>query len=88
VTVTSQHAKNPAIGWDISAAAKADAGEKITRAQIIINGLIAYDNTFIPPISNWQVQLNQMGQYPGANTVRVIASNDKGEDTESDDSWT
>jgi hypothetical protein len=87
VTVTSQHAKNPAIGWDISAAAKADAGEKITRAQIIINGLIAYDNTFIPPISNWQVQLNQMGQYPGANTVRVIASNDKGEDTESDDSW-
>jgi hypothetical protein len=87
VTVTSQHAKNPAIGWDISAAAKADAGEKITRAQIIINGLIAYDNTFIPPISNWQVQLDQMGQYPGANTVRVIASNDKGEDTESDDSW-
>jgi len=88
VTVTSQHAKNPAIGWDISVAAKADDGEKIARAQIIINGLIAYDNTFIPPISNWQVQLNQMGQYPGANTVRVIASNDKGEDTESDDSWT
>ena len=88
MTVTSQHAKNPAIGWDISVAAKADDGEKIARAQIIINGLIAYDNTFIPPISNWQVQLNQMGQYPGANTVRVIASNDKGEDTESDDSWT
>jgi hypothetical protein len=87
VTVTSQHAKNPAIGWDISAAAKADDGEKIARAQIIINGLIAYDNTFVPPISNWQVQLDQMGQYPGANTVRVIASNDKGEDTESDDSW-
>jgi hypothetical protein len=87
VTVTSQHAKNLAIGWDISGAAKADDGEKIARAQIIINGLIAYDNTFIPPISNWQAQLNQMGQYPGANTVRVIASNDKGEDTESDDSW-
>jgi hypothetical protein len=87
VTLTSQHAKNPAIGWDISAAAKADDGEKIARAQIIINGLIAYDNTFVPPISNWQVQLDQMGQYPGTNTVRVIASNDKGEDTESDDSW-
>jgi hypothetical protein len=88
VTVTSQHAKNPAIGWDLSAAAKADAGEKIARAQIIINGLIAYDNTFLPPISTWQAQLNQMGQYPGANTVRVIASNDKGGDTESFDSWT
>ena len=88
MTVSSQHAKNPAIGWDISAAAKADDGEKIARAQIIINGLIAYDNTFVPAISNWQVQLSQMGQYPGANTVRVIASNDKGEETASDDSWT
>ena len=87
MTVSSQHAKNPAIGWDISAAAKADDDEKIARVQIIINGLIAYDNTFVPPISNWQLQLSQMGQYPGANTVRVIASNDKGEETASDDSW-
>jgi hypothetical protein len=87
VTVTSQHAKNPAIGWDISGAAKADDGEKIARAQIIINGQVAYDNSFIPPIGSWQVQLTQKGQYPGENTVRVIASSDKGEDTESDDSW-
>jgi hypothetical protein len=75
------------MGWDISAAAKADAGEKIARAQIIINGQVAYDNSFVLPIGSWQVQLSQKGQYPGENTVRVIASNDKGEDTEADDSW-
>jgi len=87
VTVTAQHAKNPAIGWDVSAAARADSGEKIARAQIIINGQVAYDNSFVPPIGSWQVQLSQKGQYPGENTVRVIASNDKGEDTEAVDSW-
>ena len=87
MTVSSQHAKNPAVGWDISAAAKSDAGEKIARAQIFINGLVAYDNSFVPPIGNWQVQLTQKGQYPGENTLRVIASNEKGEDTESDDFW-
>ena len=87
MTVSSQHAKNPAVGWDISGAAKADAGEKIARAQIFINGLVAYDNSFVPPIGNWQVQLTQKGQYPGENTLRVIASNEKGEDTELDDFW-
>ena len=75
------------MGWDISATAKADASEKIARAQIFINGSIAYDESFIPPVSNWQLQLIQKGQYPGENSVRVIASNDKGEDTESDDFW-
>ena len=75
------------MGWDISAAAKADAGEKIARALIIINGQVAYDHSFVPPIGSWQVQLTQKGQYPGENTVRVIASNDKGEDAESEDFW-
>jgi len=87
MTVTAQHARNPALGWDISAAAKADAGEKIARAQIIINGQVVYDNSFVAPIGSWQVQLTQKGQYPGENTLRVIASNDKGEDTEAYDSW-
>ena len=53
------------MGWDISGAAKADAGEKIARVQIIINGQVVYDNSFIPPIGSWQVQLTQKGQYPG-----------------------
>jgi hypothetical protein len=87
MTVSAQHAKNPAMGWDISGGAKADAGEKIARAQIFINGFVAYDNSFVPPIGSWQLQLTQKGQYPGENSVRVIASNDKGEDTEADDSW-
>jgi hypothetical protein len=85
--VTSTHARNSAAGWDISAAAKADEGERIARAQIIVNGFKEYEKTFNPPIRNWQQQLNQRGQYPGDNTVEVIATNDKGDDTEVDDSW-
>jgi hypothetical protein len=88
MTVTTTHAKNPAEGWDISATAKADPGEKIVRVQIIVNGFSAYDKTFIPPISNWQEQLTQVGQFPGDSLVQVIATNEQGDDTESDDSWT
>jgi hypothetical protein len=88
MTVTSTHAKNPLIGWDISASAKAGPGEKIARVQIIVNGSSEYDKTFDSPISSWQEQLNQQGEYPADNTVEVIATSDKGEDTESEDSWT
>ncbi len=87
MTASSTHTKNPAIGWDISASAKADKGEKIARAQILINDFAEYDETFSSPLSSWQQQLNQQGQYPGENTVRVIVTSDKGEDTESQDSW-
>jgi len=87
MTASSTHTKNPAIGWDISASAKADKGEKIARAQILINDFSEYDETFSFPLSSWQQQLNQQGQYPGENTVRVIVTSDKGEDTESQDSW-
>ncbi len=87
MTVGSTHQRNPAVGWDISASAKADSGEKIARAQILVNGASEYDKTFDPPISNWQRQLTQQGQYPGDNTVQVIVTSDKGENTESDDSW-
>ena len=43
MTVTITHAQNPAEGWDISAVAKADPGEGIARAQIIINGFKEYE---------------------------------------------
>jgi hypothetical protein len=88
MNVTSTHAKNPLMGWDITASAKADTGEKIARVQIIVNGSSEYDKTFDSPISSWQEQLNQQGEYPGDNAVEVIATSDKGEDTESEDSWT
>jgi hypothetical protein len=87
MTVTITHAQNPAEGWDISAVAKADPGEGIARAQIIINGFKEYEKSFAPPIRSWQQLLIQRGQSPGSNTVEVIATNDKGEDTESEDSW-
>jgi len=87
MNVSSTHAKNPAEDWDISVSAKADTGEKIARTQILVNGSSEYDKTFDPPVSNWQKQLTQKGRYPGDNTVQVIATNDKGEDTGSDDEW-
>jgi hypothetical protein len=87
MNVTSTHAKNPAEGWDISAAAKADQGEKIARVQIILNGFTEYDKSFAPPVNAWQQLLIQRGEDPGDNTVEVIATNDDGEDTESEDSW-
>jgi len=87
MNASSTHQRNPAVGWDISASAKADAGEMITRAQIVVNGSSRYDKTFASPVTSWQEQLNQQGQYPGENTVDVIVTNDKGEDAESEDSW-
>ena len=45
--VTSTHARNPAEGWDISATAKADQGELIARAQIIVNGFKEYELSLI-----------------------------------------
>lgn len=87
MTVSSQHTKNPAAGWDISVTAKADTGEKIVRAQVIVNEISVYDMTFYPPVSTWQEQLIQRGQYPGENTVRVVATNEHGDATVSVDSW-
>jgi len=85
--VTSSHSKNPALGWDVTASAKADPGEKIARAQILVGDFSKYDQSFNPFLSKWQEQLQQQGQYPGENSVRVIVTSDKGEETESVDEW-
>lgn len=85
--ISSRHEKDPAVGWDISASAKAGTGEKIVPAQIFVNGSSRSDQSFDPPIANWERQLPQQGQYPGDNAVRVIITDDKGQDSESDDFW-
>jgi hypothetical protein len=87
VEVTSSHSKNPALGWDIAASAKAGAGEKISRARIFVNQLSRYDKSFDPPVASWQEQLPQQGEYPGNNEVRVVITNDRSEDAESADTW-
>jgi len=81
------HVRNPALGWDITATAKAEKGEKIMRAQVLVNGFTEYDEQFNPAISNWQTQLRQKGQCPGDNKVEAIITDDKGEDTSSVDEW-
>ncbi|MGA8432621.1 MAG: hypothetical protein WB729_22535 [Candidatus Sulfotelmatobacter sp.] len=88
--LTLSHQKNPAVGWDVSASAatdKSDGNEKIVRAQIIVDDFPEYDETFASPLSNWQKQLTQQGQFPGNNKVRLIVTNDKGENVESEDEW-
>ncbi len=85
--VSSSHIKNPALGWDVTACAKAEKGEKIVRAQILVNDFPKYDESFDPPVSNWQKQLRQLGEYPGDNKVLVVVTDDKDEDTDSIDSW-
>lgn len=85
--VTCSHSKNLVLGWDITASAKSAAGETIARAQVLLNGFPKYDESFDPPLSNWQHQFPQQGEYPGDNEVRVVITNDKGENTESVDSW-
>jgi hypothetical protein len=85
--INISHTKNPALGWDITASAKAGAGEKIARAQILVNDVSRYDRTFDHPVVAWQDQLPQQGEYPGDNEVRVVITNDNAEDTESVDAW-
>lgn len=85
--VTCSHSKNLVLDWDITASAKAATGEAIMRAQVFLNGFRKYDQSFNPPLSNWQHQLSQQGEYPGDNEVRVVITNDNGDDTESMDSW-
>ena len=84
---TLSHAKNPLMGWDIAAFSKADMGEKISRAEIIVNGFSRYDKTFDSPLNQWQHQLQQQGQYPGDNVTRLKITDDKGNVTEAEDSW-
>jgi hypothetical protein len=85
--VNSSHTRNPLLGWDISATAKTGKGEKIVRAQILVNDFPQSDEQFDPPISNWQRQLTQQGEFPGDNKVQIVVTDDKGEDTDSVDSW-
>jgi len=87
VTPTLSHAKDPSIGWDITASAKIDKSEKIAGAQIIVNGSSKYDETFDPPLSGWSKTLTQQGDFPGDNTVQLIVTDDQGNDTVAEDSW-
>ena len=84
---TLTHSKNPLMGWDISATVKADKGEKISRVQVIVDDFPELDKTFPTPLSSWTETLIQQGEYPGDNTVRLVVTNDKEEESEYEDSW-
>jgi hypothetical protein len=81
------HLRNPVLGWDIQSTAKAAAGETITAARIDVNGSPVYDRQISPPVNKWQRTLTQQGQYPGENKVLVTITNDKSEQTKTQDEW-
>jgi hypothetical protein len=85
--LTLSHQKNPAVGWDINAAAVAEKDERVAHAQIIVGDFPEYDENFDPPLSNWQKQLTQQGQFPGDNRVQLTITDDKGQDTAAEDEW-
>jgi hypothetical protein len=84
---TLKHTKNPLIGWDISATATAEKDEKMARAQIFVNDFSEYDETFDEPLSSWQQQLRQQGDYPEDNKVKLIVTDVDGKDTVAEDAW-
>jgi len=47
-----EHKKDPAVGWNILASAKAENNERISRAQILVNGFSKYDQSFTAPITS------------------------------------
>jgi len=82
-----EHRKDPAVGWNILASAKADNNEKISRVEILVNGFSKYDQSFRTPITQWKHELTQQGQFPGDNTTELKVTNDKGESSVAQDSW-
>src|SRR2546426_11741950 len=81
------HKKNMGSGWNILASAKGAAGEKIFRAQILVNGFSKYDRSFPSPLTQWQQELGQQGQYPGDNTSRLEITSERGDVSSAEDSW-
>jgi hypothetical protein len=87
MNVSLTHKKDMAMDWNILASAKADKGEQISRAQILVNGMSKYDQSFSSPLSEWQHELARQGQYPGDNTSRLQITSDTGDVTSTEDSW-
>jgi len=87
VTFDLKHIKNPATGWDVQVMIQAEKGEKITHIEVTIGGFQKCNENPIPAVNKWNRSFTQQGQYPGDNTVKVTATNDKTEDFSAEDTW-
>jgi hypothetical protein len=59
----------------------------MVRQQLFVNGVSEYDQSFNPPTTYNQIQLAQKGKDFGPQTVRMVVTDDRGQDTETTDSW-
>ncbi len=79
--VTVTHLKNPAIGWDITVQAEAEAKERIVTMRVVINQFPEPDDILNPPANSYDRTYIQKGVYPGENSVVATATDQDGNDT-------
>jgi len=87
MTIDIIHAKNAAVGWDVTTTITTAKSEKLTHVLIQVNGSPDYDKDVTPPANSWKNTLTQKGQYPGDNKVVVTATNNKADETVAIDEW-
>jgi len=87
MTIDIIHAKNPAVGWDVTTTITTAKSEKLTHVFIQVNGSPDYDKDVTRPANSWKNTLTQKGQYPGDNKVVVTATNNKADETVAIDEW-
>ena len=82
------HAKNVLMGWDINVNVTADAGEQVAFVEIGVNGFSEVSETPDDPVDSWEKQLTQQGNFPGDNSVVVLARDQNGNDHRGKQEWT
>ena len=86
MSVSLSHIKNRAVGWDITAKADAEKGERLVAARVEVNGVTVV-NENLNSVSSWTRTLTQQGVFPGSNRVRATITNDQGDNASAEDSW-
>jgi uncharacterized protein YunC (DUF1805 family) len=81
------HARNAVLGWDIDVSAEAEAGEKIGQVEVRVNGIREVQDLPGDALDSWDQQLSQKGVYPGKNKVEVAVSDQNGNETSAEQTW-
>jgi hypothetical protein len=63
------HQKSVALGWDISASAKAESAETISAVDVVVNGISEYSETFSQPTNSGRERSLRKASIPA--TIRA-----------------
>lgn len=86
VMITEKHIRS-VVGWDITVMASGNAGERIRRVRVRINGSPEPDERVSPPAASWSKVYPQRGIYPGTNKLQVGVEDDSGSQTPFESQW-